>query len=109
MLLTKGEMPIGLLDASYVKEIISALYEEFGFYETRTSLACGYVRKGLNYLALYNGRFGIGVTVRYRNCDSTRYCNKETLVFKYATAEELEEVITRTLKRYGVERRKNDR
>lgn len=104
MLLTKGEFKGVLLEEGYVDEIISDLYENFGFCETRTSLASGYVRKGYNYLAIYNGRFGIGITIRYRNTNSTRFCYKETLIYKCVTVEEIEEVIDRVFKRYGLER-----
>ena len=97
MLLTKGERPIGLLEESYVNEIVSAVFKEFGYYKSRESLASGYVRKGFNYLALYNGRFGVGITIRYRNTISTRYCYKQTIILKNATVEGIEEVITRTL------------
>lgn len=104
MLLTKGEFKGVLLEENYVDVIISELYENFGVCETRTSLASGYVRKGYNYLAIYNGRFGIGITVRYRNTNSTRFCNKETLIYKGVTVEEVEEVIDRVFNRYGIER-----
>lgn len=98
MLLTKGETKGILLEDGYVNEIISELYENFGVCKTRTSLASGYVRKGYNYLAIYNGRFGVGITVRYRNTNSTRFCYKETLIYDGVTVEEIEEVITRYLK-----------
>lgn len=105
MLLTKGEFKGILLEEDYVDEIISELYENFGLYETRCSLASGYVRKGYNYLAIYNGRFGIGITLRYRNTMSTRFCDKETLIYKGVTVEEVEEVIDRVFNRYGIERK----
>ena len=105
MLLTKGEFKGALLEEGYVDEIISELCENFGVCETRSSLASGYVRKGYNYLAIYNGRFGIGITVRYRNIKSTRFCFKGTLIYKGVTVEEIEEVIDRVFKRYGLERR----
>lgn len=98
MLLTKGETKGILLEDGYVNEIISELYENFGVCKTRASLASGYVRKGYNYLAIYNGRFGVGITVRYRNTNSTRFCYKETLIYDGVTVEEIEEVITRYLK-----------
>ena len=104
MLLTKGEFKGVLLEEDYVEEIISELYENFGVEESRSSLASGYVRKGYNYLAIYNGRFGIGITVRYRNMNSTRFCYKETLIYKGVTVEEIEEVIDRVFRRYGLER-----
>lgn len=97
MLLTKGEFNGVLLEEDYVNEIISELYENFGVYETRPSLASGYVRKGYNYLAIYNGRFGIGITIRYRNTNSTRFCYKETLIYKGVTVEEIEEIVEAVL------------
>lgn len=105
MLLTKGEFKGVLLEEGYADEIISELYKNFGVEETRASLASGYVRKGYNYLAIYNGRFGIGITIRYRNTNSTRFCYKETLIYKGVTVEEVEEVIERVFNRYGIERR----
>lgn len=103
MLLTKGEFKGILLDEGYANEIISELRDNFGVCETRSSLASGYVRKGYNYLAIYNGRFGIGITVRYRNTDSTRFCYKETLIYNGVTVEEIEEVIDRVFNKYGIE------
>lgn len=98
MLLTKGETKGILLKAGYVTEIIIELDDNFGQSDARLSLASGYVRKGYNYLAIYNGRFGVGITVRYRNTNSTRFCYKETLIYHGVTVEEIEEVITRYLK-----------
>lgn len=105
MLLTKGEFKGVLLEADYVNEIISELYDNFGECKTRRSLASGYVRKGYNYLAIYNGRFGVGITVRYRNINSTRFCYKETLIFSDVTVEDVEEVIDRAFNYFGIERR----
>lgn len=104
MLLTKGEFKGVLLEDSYVNEIISELYDNFGECETRSSSAIGYVRKGYNYLAIYNGRFGVGITVRYRNANSTRFCYKETLIYKGVTVEDVEEVIDRELYYIEIER-----
>lgn len=104
MLLTKGEFKGVLLEDSYVNEIISELYDNFGECETRSSLASGYVRKGYNYLAIYNGRFGVGITVRYRNTNSTRFCYKETLIYKGVTVEDVEEVIDRAFNYFEIER-----
>lgn len=104
MLLTKGETKGILLEDSYANEIISELYDNFGECETRSSLASGYVRKGYNYLAIYNGRFGVGITVRYRNTNSTRFCYKETLIYSDVTVEEVEEVIDRAFNYFGIER-----
>lgn len=104
MLLTKGEFKGVLLEDCYVNEIISELYDNFGESEKRSSLASGYVRKGYNYLAIYNGRFGVGITVRYRNTNSTRFCYKETLIYKGVTVEEVEEVIDRAFIYLGIER-----
>lgn len=103
MLLTKGEFKGVLLEDGYVNEIISDLYDSFGVCETRSSLASGYVRKGYNYLAIYNGRFGVGITVRYRNTNSTRFCYKETLIYNGVTVEEIEEIIDRVFRKYGIE------
>lgn len=103
MLLTKGESKGIILEDGYVNEIIDELYDNFGECETRSSLASGYVRKGYNYLAIYNGRFGTGITVRYRNTNSTRFCYKETLIYNSVTVEEIEEVIKCVFNRYGIE------
>ena len=105
MLLTKGETKGILLEDSYVNEIISKLNDNFGICKTRPSLASGYVRKGYNYLAVYNGRFGVGITVRYRNTNSTRFCYKDTLIYEGVTVEMVEEVIDRLFNRYGLERK----
>ena len=104
MLLTKGEFEGILLEDSYVNEIISDLNDNFGECEIRSSSAIGYVRKGYKYLAIYNGRFGVGITVRYRNTNSTRFCYKETLIYKGVTVEEVEEVIDRAFIYFGIER-----
>lgn len=104
MLLTKGETGIGLLKEMHSEEILYRVCERFGSYDLRRSLASGYVRKGFEYLSLYDGRFGVGVTIRYRCQYSTRYCEKETFIFKNVSVEEIDEVITATLKRYGIER-----
>lgn len=94
MLLTKGEFKGILLEEGHVDEIIDELFANFKIIQIRYSLASGYVRKGYNYLAIYNGRFGIGVTVRHRNVNSTRFCYKETLIFGGVTVEEIEEVMS---------------
>lgn len=104
MLLTKGEFKGVLLEDGYVNDIINDLYEKFGVCKTRSSLASGYVRKGYNYLAIYNGRFGVGITVRYRNTNSTRFCYKETLIYSDVTVEDVEEVIDRAFNYFGIER-----
>lgn len=104
MLLTKGESKGVLLEDSYVNEIISELYDNFGECKTRLSLASGYVRKGYNYLAIYNGRFGVGITVRYRNTNSTRFCYKETFIYSDVSVEEVDEVIDRAFNYFGIER-----
>ena len=105
MLLTKGETKGILLEDSYVNEIIGKLNDNFGICKTRQSLASGYVRKGYNYLAIYNGRFGVGITVRYRNTNSTRFCYKETHIYSDVTVEDVEEVIDRAFNYFGIERR----
>lgn len=105
MLLTKGETKGILLEGSCVNEVISELYDNFGVCETRTSLASGYVRKGYIYLAIYNGRFGVGITVRYRNTNSTRFCYKDTLIYSDVTVEDVEEIVVRALSYFGIERR----
>ena len=95
MLLTKGESKGVLLKEVTADEIIDELYDNFGECKTKSSLASGYVRKGYRYIALYNGRFGVGITVRYRNENSTRFCYKETLIYEGVTIEEIEEVLER--------------
>lgn len=102
MLLTKGETKGILLEDGYVNEIINDLYEKFGVCKTRTSLASGYVRKGYHYLAIYNGRFGVGITLRCRNTYSTRFCDKDTLIYEGVTVQEIEEVIDAYFRRYGI-------
>ena len=105
MLLTKGEKSIGLVEEGYAALFISELDARLGKPFIRpVSLASGYVRKGYNYLAIYNGRFGVGITVRYRNTNSTRFCYKETLIYSDVTVEDVEEVIDRVFNRYGLER-----
>ena len=103
MLLTKGEKGIGLLDEGYADMIVSELTVRFGRPFIRPSLASGYVRKGYRYLASYNGRFGCGITVRYHNTFSTRFCDKETYIF-IATPEEIEEVIDYCFRKAGIEK-----
>ena len=104
MLLTKGETKGILLEDGYVNDILNDLYEKFGVCKTRSSLASGYVRKGYYYLAIYNGRFGVGITLRYRNTNSTRFCYKDTLIYEGVTIEEMEEVIDRLFNRYGLKK-----
>ena len=104
MLLTKGEKSIGLVEEGYAALFISELDARLGKPFIRpTSLASGYVRKGYEYISLYNGRFGVGITVRRRNIDSTRYCWKDTYIFP-ATVEEVEEVIESIKRRAGLVR-----
>ena len=105
MLLTKGELSLGLCKEDAADMIVSELTDCFGIPKSKAALASGYVRKGYNYLAIYNGRFGVGITVRYRNTNSTRFCYKETLIYEGVTVEEVEEVIDRLFNRYGLERK----
>lgn len=82
MLLTKGEKGIGLLTAAGADVILAELKKQLGEpMQIRHSLASGYVRVGYNYIAHYNGRFGVGITIRYHNGDSTRYCDKCTYIW----------------------------
>ena len=103
MLLTKGELNLGLVEEGVANMIVSELTESFGTPIKRAALASGYVRKGYRYLATYNGRFGTGITVRYHNSISTRYCNKDTLIFE-ATLEEIEEVMEYCFRKAGMEK-----
>lgn len=103
MLLTKGELDLGLVKAGYADMIVSELTERFGQPIRRSALASGYVRRGYTYLAHYNGRFGCGITVRYHNELSTRFCDKETLIYD-ATSEEIYEVIDNCFRKVGIER-----
>ena len=41
----------------------------------------GYVRTGNSIIALYNGRYGIGITEFHNNPLSTRYCTKCYYIF----------------------------
>lgn len=101
MLLTKGELNLGLVEEGIANMIVCTLTGRFGTPTKRAALASGYVRKGYRYLAKYNGRFGSGITVRYHNTISTCYCDKETLIFN-ASAEEINEVIEYCLERQGL-------
>lgn len=92
MLLTKGEKAIGLVDEGYGNMIVKHLYELFGKPEARKAMSSGYVRKGHEYLAYYNGRFGVGLTVRTHTNDSTRFCPKYTYIWD-CTIEEVEEAV----------------
>ena len=103
MLLTKGELNLGLVDEGVANMIVSELSKSFGTPIKRTALASGYVRKGYRYLARYNGRFGAGITVRYHNTISTRYCDKDTLIFN-ATPEEINEIIEYCFRKAGMEK-----
>ena len=103
MLLTKGELNLVLVDEGVANMIVSELSKSFGAPIKRTALASGYVRKGYRYLARYNGRFGTGITVRYHNTISTRYCDKDTLIFG-ASLYEIEEVMQYCFRRAGMER-----
>ena len=103
MLLTKGELNIGLVKAGYAGMIESELTERFGQPICREALATGYVRKGYRYLACYNGRFGCGITIRYHNDLSTRFCDKETLIYD-AESEEIAEVIDNCFRKAGIEK-----
>ena len=102
MLLTKGELNLGLIVEEDVDMIVHELTERFGLPIRRAALASGYVRKGYRYLARYNGRFGCGITVRYYTTISTRFCNKETFIFD-ATPEEIEETIDYCFRKVGIE------
>ena len=101
MLLTKGELRLGLFKEEVADMLVSELTERFGRPFIRPSLATGYVRKGHRYLAIYNGRFGCGITVRYHTTMSTRFCNKETCIFN-ATPEEIVEVILCCFRKAGI-------
>lgn len=95
MLLTKGERGIGLIEVAVADKLLAELREQLGEpAEIRNSLASGYVRVGYNYIANYNGRFGVGITIRYHNVDSTKYCNKCTCIWE-AEESEIEEAIER--------------
>lgn len=39
-----------------------------------TALTRGYIKVGQEIREKYNGRFGVGYTVKTHNPDSTRYC-----------------------------------
>lgn len=101
MLLTKGERTIGLVDAGYAKIIVNHLSELFGKPVVRKAMSSGYVRKGHEYLAYYNGRFGVGLTVRAHTNISTRYCPKYTYIWG-CTIEEVEEAVEEIKRRYGL-------
>ena len=101
MLLTKGEKAIGLLGAGYAKIIVNHLTELFGKPEVRKAMSIGYVRKTHEYLAYYNGRFGVGLTVRIHTNISTRYCPKYTYIWD-CTIEEVEEAVAEIKRRYGI-------
>lgn len=103
MLLTKGELNLGLVEEGIANMIVCTLTGRFGTPTKRAALASGYVRKGYRYLAKYNGRFGCGITVRYHNSISTRYCDKDTLIFD-ATAEEINEIIEYCFRKAGIEK-----
>lgn len=92
MLLTKGERTIGLVDAGYARTIVNHLSEVFGKPEVRKAMSSGYVRKAHEYLAYYDGRFGVGLTVRTHTNISTRYCPKYTYIWD-CTIEEVEEAV----------------
>lgn len=101
MLLTKGEKAIGLVDAGYARIIVNHLSELFGEPEVRKAMNSGYVRKAHEYLAYYNGRFGVGLTVRTHTNISTRYCPKYTYIWD-CTIEEVEEAVEEIKGRYGL-------
>lgn len=95
MLLTKGEREFGLVEVAVADAVLAELIERLGQpLKIKHSLASGYVRVGYNYIANYNGRFGVGITIRYHNDDSTRYCNKCTYIWE-AEESVIEEVIER--------------
>lgn len=104
MLLTKGEKGLGAVDLAVAGELLAELAEQLGkAVEMRESLASGYVRKGFCYIAIYNGRFGRGITVRWNNENSTRYCKKWTCIWN-AEESEIEEIVEAVCRRDGVER-----
>lgn len=103
MLLTKGELNLGLFKEEDAAMIVYELTDRFGRPFSRPALASGYVRKGYRYLARYNGRFGSGITVRYHNASSTRFCGKETLIY-VADPREIDEVIEYCLRKAGIEK-----
>lgn len=102
MLLTKGETGLGAVKHDLAEMIINHLNEVFGLPIIRESLATGYVRIEDRYIAKYNGRFGCGITVRYHNYYSTRYCEKCTMIYE-ATPEEIDEAINYCLKKAGIQ------
>lgn len=103
MLLTKGETGLGLIEEGMAIMIVHHLNDVFGTPIVRRALARGYVRLGQRYIARYNGRFGTGITVRYHNTISTRYCDKDTLIYE-ATPEEIDEAINYCMKRAGIQK-----
>ena len=103
MKLLRSEVRIGLLNISVINEIIRELNEEYGPCETRRALANGYVSRvsKKNYLAIYTGRFGNGITVRSPLDYTTRYCAKTTYIWSGADMHTLSLAIEEVIKRHA--------
>lgn len=80
--LLKTETFLKRARAEEIHEIYSRILEKSGRIE-RTIIAKsgGYVKEEEEVLALYNGRYGVGISLFYKNYKSTRYCNKTYIIF----------------------------
>lgn len=103
MKLLRSEKGIGLVDSGAVNEIIRELNEQYGQCKLREATSIGYVSRtsGQNYLAIYAGRFGVGITVRRPLHYTTRYCAKATYIWPNAHTHLIYQIIEEVIKRYG--------
>lgn len=63
-----------ITDSTDSTETIISEIEAHGYKYHHTALTVGYVRKGHTLIEKYEGRFGIGYTIKQNNPNSTRYC-----------------------------------
>lgn len=65
-----------------IHEILSRIFEKSGRIERAIyAKSGGYVKEEEEVIALYNGRYGVGISLFYKNYESTRYCNKIYIIF----------------------------
>ena len=64
-----------ITDSTDNADKIASAIKALGYEYHHTALAVGYVRKGHTLIEKYEGRFGVGYTIKHNNPNSTRYCH----------------------------------
>lgn len=96
----KSETRIGYVTEEQLKTIHDMLIEKGAHVEDVRLATCrGYISRKTkkSYLCVYDGRFGVGYTLRQTTNLSTTYCNKEYILLTGLNKEQIEEIINNVL------------